>query len=85
MATLTQATLPLFNATTLEQHIESHLSDEGFVEQRQSSGPTTHQPGTPGKVEVLKARLEAGEPLWHPADPVVKLRRRGWESSNVEL
>ena len=85
MATLTQATLPLFEATTLEQHIGSHLSDSGFVEQKPSSGPTAHEPGTPSKVEVLKARLEAGEPLWHPEDAKLKRRRFGWESSQVEL
>lgn len=82
---LTQATLPLFSATTLEQHIGSHLSDSGFVESKPSSGPTKHQPGTWAKVEVLKKRLEAGEPLWHPEDPRMKLRRCGWESGQVEL
>jgi hypothetical protein len=85
MATLTQATLPLFNAVTLEQHIESHLSDAGFVEQKQSSGPTSHEPGTWGKVEVLTARVKAGEPLWHPDDAKMKRRRFGWESAQVEL
>lgn len=82
---LTQATLPLFNAVTLEQHIDSHLSDLGFVESKQSSGPTDHEPGTWAKVEILAARLEAGEPLWHPADAKTKRRRFGWESAQVEL
>jgi hypothetical protein len=49
------------------------------------SGPTPYEPGTPGKVDVLKARLEAGEPLWHPDDAKTKRRRFGWESSDVEL
>lgn len=30
--------------------------------------PTTAWPGTPEKVEVLAARLLAGEDLWHPDD-----------------
>jgi len=82
---LTQATLPLFSATTLEEHIESHLSDSGFVETNPLGEPTSHEPGTWGKVEVLTARLKAGQPLWHPEDAKMKRRRFGWESSNVEL
>jgi hypothetical protein len=30
--------------------------------------PTAALPGSPEKMAVLTARLEAGEPLWHPAD-----------------
>ena len=82
---LTQATLPLFSAVTLEQHIESHLSDSGFIESKESSGPTEHEPGTWGKVEVLTARLSAGEPLWHREDAKTKRRRFGWESAQAEL
>lgn len=85
MATLIQATLPLFEAETLSDHLESHLTDAGFVERRPSSGPTNHAPGTWGKVEVLAARLEAGEPLWHPDDAQLKRKRFGWESEEVEL
>jgi hypothetical protein len=82
---LTQATLPLFEATTLEQHIESHGHDAGFVEKRTATTPTKYEPGTPGKVDVLKARLENGELLWHPDDAKMKRRRFGWESEQVEL
>lgn len=30
--------------------------------------PTHHLPGTPGKLDVLRERLERGEELWHPED-----------------
>lgn len=30
--------------------------------------PTTHPPGSPGKLAVLIARAAAGEVLWHPDD-----------------
>lgn len=85
MGNLTQATLPLFEPTTLAEHIESHLSDAGFRETKPSSGPTLYEPGTPGKVDILAARLSAGEPLWHPEDAKPKRRRAGWESSDVPL
>jgi hypothetical protein len=85
MATLTQASLPLFEAASLREHIGSHLSDAGFRETAPSSGPTVALPGTWDKVEVLAARLERGEPLWHPGDAVPKRRRYGWESEDVSL
>lgn len=40
--------------------------------------PTWSLPGSEGKVEVLRRRIEAGLPLWHPQD-----RRdysQGWPS-----
>lgn len=30
---------------------------------------TKAMPGSRQKVEVLAARIDRGEPLWHPADP----------------
>lgn len=83
MGMLTQATLPLFEATTLADHIGSHLSDSGFVEKKASSGPTEFEPGSPGKVDVIKARLEAGEPLWHPEDAKPRRKRIGFEYSEA--
>lgn len=85
MATLVQASLPLFEATSLREHIDSHLSDSGFRETAPSSGPTTSLPGTWDKVEVMAGRLKRGEPLWHPGDAVPKRRRFGWESDEVGL
>ena len=29
---------------------------------------TGHPPGSEGKIEVLRRRVERGEPLWHPHD-----------------
>lgn len=31
--------------------------------------PTDALPGSPEKIEVLRARVAAGEELWHPKDP----------------
>ena len=85
MGSLTQSTLPLFEPSTLTQHLKSHLSDDGFRETKLSSGPTRYEPGTPGKIDILAARLEAGEPLWHPQDAQQKRRRIGWESDAVPM
>jgi len=30
--------------------------------------PTAHLPGSPGKIETLRARVAAGEELFHPLD-----------------
>ncbi len=37
-------------------------------EPKPASEPTTARPGTKQKVEVLRARVELGETLWHPLD-----------------
>lgn len=38
------------------------------AEREVCSRPTGHAPGSPGKIEVLAARVRAGEELWHPMD-----------------
>ena len=30
--------------------------------------PTSFPPGSPGKVDVMAARVERGEAIWHPLD-----------------
>ena len=34
----------------------------------QPSTPTSHWAGSPGRIETMRARWEAGESLWHPCD-----------------
>ena len=34
--------------------------------------PTTAAPGSQEKIEVLRARVAAGEELWHPKDPKIE-------------
>lgn len=54
--------------------------DKTPCELRLKSGrATSHPPGSPGKVEVLRRRLERGENLWHPDD------RKGFDSVINEL
>lgn len=73
--TMTQGGLPLFEATNLDEHIRAHQSDAGFKPKRKCQ-PTQAMPGTAAKVEVLRQRLESGQPLWHPKDPVFIEKRR---------
>jgi len=82
---MSQQSLPLFEAASLETHMKSHGNDCGFRERKMCSKPTKHLPGTWDKVEVLAARVQAGEPLWHPEDAKLKKRRVGWESEDVAL
>lgn len=35
---------------------------------RFAPAPTSHMPGTPGKVDVLEWRADKGYNLWHPLD-----------------
>jgi len=85
MPRLVQETLPLFESVSLSDHIQSHLTDVGFRETKKLGDPTTHEPGTWSKVEVLAYRVAMGEPLWHPNDAKAKPKRFGWESGEVGL
>jgi hypothetical protein len=53
-------------AEPLEDWAESFVptSDENFE-------ATTATPGTPEKIEVLRLRMETGQPLWHEDDVVL--------------
>lgn len=42
-------------------------NDDGFKPKRKPK-PTKHRPGSLEKACVLRARLEAGQELWHPKD-----------------
>ena len=52
--------------------------DEDFSP-RPASEATHHRPGSLGKIEVMRLRVERGESLWHPQDndlpPEPKLTR----------
>lgn len=48
-----------------------------------ASSPTRHLPGTAGKLMVLAARAEMGEPLWHPADGAWPWPVRGGRFRNL--
>lgn len=45
--------------------------DEEFFEPEPASEPTTHAPGSEGKIEVMRRRLLRGEHLHHPEDEKV--------------
>lgn len=42
--------------------------DQDFIPMEPSE-PTTAMPGTIEKIEVLRMRVELGQPLWHDDDP----------------
>lgn len=46
----------------------NHECDEDWHPTKKAKKPTKHLPGTPGKIDVLAARMLAGEELWHPDD-----------------
>lgn len=46
-----------------------------FRRSRPLPEPTDYLPGTPEKLEILKARELAGEALWHPLDATREKRR----------
>jgi hypothetical protein len=89
MSDLLQMGLGIGEAESLEVHIKSHRTDVGFVERKQGKKrkcePTKCLPGTWDKVEVLRQRLENGEPLSHPDDAKLKRKRSGWEAADVPL
>lgn len=51
----------VFDAIWVQGH------DEDYVPVHQAE-PTQAVPGSAAKVEVLRQRLAAGQPLWHPDD-----------------
>ncbi|KAA5542766.1 hypothetical protein FYK55_14700 [Roseiconus nitratireducens] len=53
---------------SIHDHLTHFRDDRQFVPCREPA-PTNALPGTPEKLEVLKARLEAGEHLHHQDDP----------------
>lgn len=58
----------LEEATGLLEHVAVFQTDHGFEPTCMNYRPTKYCPGEPGKVEVLRRRLENSQPLWHPDD-----------------
>ena len=48
-------------------HIEETGSDDGFVPKSECQ-PTDAKVGSREKLDVMRDRLSAGQPLWHPDD-----------------
>jgi hypothetical protein len=46
----------------------AELISQNKYEPKPAILPTSHRPGTRGKVLTMAARIAAGEELWHPAD-----------------
>ena len=44
--------------------------DEDFVPETENFEPTDAPAGSPEKIEILRARVESGNPLWHGSDRV---------------
>ena len=47
---------------------EATAAKMDWLGERAPAQPTTTLPGSPGRIAVYVARLEAGEKLWHPED-----------------
>ena len=56
-------------------YLGANKTDDGFEPTRVPE-PTDASPGTWSKVEVLEARLAAGEELWHPDDKPIDLTKK---------
>jgi len=57
--------------STVHEAIESYGHDEDFEPIPDSSFlPTDAPAGTPEKIEVLRSRVERGQPLWHERDRI---------------
>lgn len=69
--------------TKAEHDAVSHALDEQYQPTGRAK-PTKAEPGSPEKILVLCERLEKGQPLWHPADPIIDyplLERPDWVGS----
>jgi hypothetical protein len=62
-----QLTLGLHEPDDLLDYIDEWNTDDGF-EATIIPEPTQHEPGSPGKVEVLAERLRLGHQLWNEKD-----------------
>lgn len=49
------------------QHIAASGDDENF-DPPHACAPTLAPPGSQDKVEIMRMRVELGQPLWHPDD-----------------
>ncbi len=63
-------------------YLGANKTDDGFEPTRVPEA-TDAAPGTWSKVEVLAARLAAGEELWHPDDKPIDLTKK-LEASSLE-
>ena len=63
-------------------YLGANKTDDGFEPTRMPE-PTDAAPGTWSKVEILAARLQAGEELWHPEDKPIDLTKKT-ESPSLE-
>ena len=64
-------------------YLAANKTDDGF-EPTKKPEPTDAAPGTWSKVEVLAARLERGEELWHDLDRKIDLTK-GSSSSDDSI
>lgn len=74
-------------ADSVFSYLEINRTEEGF-KPKPCSTNTTHAPGSPEKVEVLAARVEAGEELWHTDDSLSTdgtLTLGGWDRGEFYL
>ena len=65
-------------------YLGANKTDDGF-EPTRIPKPTEASPGTWSKVEVLAARLAAGEELWHPDDKPIDLTKKLEDSSLEDI
>lgn len=52
---------------TIHSDLKQLGHDEDFAP-RPPAEPTQYEPGSRGKIAVMRARVERGESLWHPQD-----------------
>lgn len=54
----------------LDAELAAIYAEVGLTEPTRLPAPTSHRPGSPGKLAVLEQRAKGGFKLWHPGDAV---------------
>jgi len=62
-----QLELGIQDVRNIFDHLDITSTDEGFSPMNEAT-PTTYQPGSTEKIDILAKRLEDSESLFHPED-----------------
>lgn len=81
---VTQLSFGFGEANEFLGYLATSKTDDGFEPTKEPS-PTTAEPGSWEKVEVLAQRLASGEKLWHEGDRKIDLTKRDGALSFIDI